>query len=103
MKMDVLHCETVAGVTKELLMFVLTYDLVRLVMLEASGRQGVAVDRISFIDALRWLAESGAGATLGKLVVNRDRVTNWSQKATLLLSSTASQPFCPTITFLPIC
>jgi hypothetical protein len=73
MKMDVLRCETVAGVTKELLMFVLTYDLVRLVMLEASGRQGVAVDRISFIDALRWLTETRAGGTLGKLVVNRER------------------------------
>ena len=44
-----------------------------LVMLEASGRQKVAVDRISFIDALRWLSESRAGASLGKLVVNRDR------------------------------
>jgi hypothetical protein len=73
MKMDVLHCETVAGVSKELLMFALTYNLVRLVMLEASGRQKVAVDRISFIDALRWLMESRAGATLPKLVVNRDR------------------------------
>jgi hypothetical protein len=73
MKMDVLHCETVAGVTKELLMFALTYNLVRLVMLEASRRQGVAVDRISFIDALRWLAEARPGAALPKLVVNRDR------------------------------
>jgi hypothetical protein len=73
MKMDVLRCETVSGVTKELLMFALTYNLVRLVMLEASRRQGVAVDRISFIDALRWLAEARPGAALPKLVVNRDR------------------------------
>jgi Transposase DDE domain len=73
MKMDVLHCETVAGVSKELLMFALTYNLVRLVMVEASGRQKVAVERISFIDALRWLTEARAGATLAKLVVNPDR------------------------------
>jgi hypothetical protein len=73
MKMDVLHCETVAGVSKELLMFALTYNLVRLVMVEASGRQEVAVERISFIDALRWLTEARAGATLAKLVVNPDR------------------------------
>jgi len=73
MKMDVLHCETVAGVSKELLMFALTYNLVRLVMLEASGRQKVAVERISFIDALRWLAEARAGASMAKLVVNPDR------------------------------
>ena len=42
-------------------------------VLEAAGRQEVAVDRISFIDASRCLTESRAGATLGKLVVNRDR------------------------------
>ena len=73
MKMDVLRCETVAGVYKELALFVLTYNLVRLVMLEASRRQGVAVERISFIDALRWLAEARPGAAVPKLVVNRDR------------------------------
>jgi Transposase DDE domain len=73
MKMDVLRCETVAGVSKELAMFALTYNLVRLVMLESSRRQGVPVDRISFIDALRWLAEARPGATLRKLVVNRER------------------------------
>lgn len=73
MKMDVLRCETVAGVNKELLMFALVYNLVRLVMLEASRRQGVAVERISFVDALRWLAEARPGETLPKLVVNPDR------------------------------
>src|SRR3954468_8953809 len=61
MKMDVLRCETVAGVSKELLMFALVYNLVRLVMLEASRRQGVPVDRISFVDALRWLSEARPG------------------------------------------
>jgi len=73
MKMEVLRCETVAGVTKELLMFTLVYNLVRVVMLEASRRQGVPVDRISFVDALRWLAESRPGAALPRLVVNPDR------------------------------
>jgi hypothetical protein len=73
MKMDVLRCETVAGVSKELLMFALVYNLVRLVMLEASRRQGVPVDRISFVDALRWLTEARAGVSLPKLVVNPDR------------------------------
>ncbi len=73
MKMEVLRCETVAGVTKELLMFALVYNLVRLVMLEASRRQGVPVDRVSFVDALRWLMEARPGAALPKLVVNPDR------------------------------
>ena len=73
MEMEVLRCETVAGVTKELLMFALVYNLVRLVMVEAARRQGVAVDRISFVDAMRWLTEARPGAALPKLVVNPDR------------------------------
>ena len=73
MKMDVLRCETVAGVSKELLMFALVYNLVRLVMLEASRRQEVPLDRISFVDALRWLKEARPGVALPKLVVNPDR------------------------------
>jgi hypothetical protein len=52
MKMDVLHCETVDGVLKELTVFALVYNLVRAVMCVAAERQGVAVDRISFADAL---------------------------------------------------
>jgi len=52
MKMDVLHCETVDGVLKELTVFALVYNLVRAVMCAAAQRQGVAVERISFADAL---------------------------------------------------
>ena len=70
MKMDVLKCRTVEGVLKELAVFVLIYNLVRFVMLEASRRQEVEVDRISFIDALRWLMSARPGDELCKLVVN---------------------------------
>jgi hypothetical protein len=52
--MDVLHCETEAGILKELTTFAIVDNLVRLVMLEAGRRQGVATKRISFVDALRW-------------------------------------------------
>ena len=52
MKMDVLHCQTVNGVLKELTVFALVYNLVRAVMYEASQRQHVPVERISFADAL---------------------------------------------------
>jgi IS4 transposase len=52
MKMDVLHCETVEGVLKELTVFALVYNMVRAVMCAAADRQGVAVERISFADAL---------------------------------------------------
>ena len=71
--MDVLHCKTEAGVLKELAAFAIVYNLVRLVMLEASRRQGVAVDRVSFVDALRWLASSPPGAALPGLIVNPHR------------------------------
>jgi hypothetical protein len=42
--------------------YALVYNLVRLVMLEAAQRQEVSVDRISFIDAVRWLADAVHGA-----------------------------------------
>jgi hypothetical protein len=73
MGMDVLKCKTVEGVTKELTVYAIVYNLVRIVMMEASRRQGVDVERISFIDALRWLAEARPGEDLPKLVVNPDR------------------------------
>jgi Transposase DDE domain len=73
MGMEVMHCKTVEGVLKELYMFALAYNLVRLVMLEASRRQGVPLDRISFIDALRWLRDAKADTELTPLVVNPAR------------------------------
>src|SRR5207244_401806 len=73
MKMEVLPCHTVEGVLKELAMFALAYNLVRLVMLEASRRQQVPLDRISFIDALRWLRTAAPGTVLPDLVTNPRR------------------------------
>jgi hypothetical protein len=73
MGMEVLHCKRVAGVLKELHMFAIAYNLVRLVMLEASRRQNVPLDRISFIDALRWLRDTKPGTPLSNLVVNPSR------------------------------
>lgn len=73
MKMEVLHCHSVEGVLKELAMFGLVYNLVRLVMLEASRRQKVPVERISFVDALRWLRTAQPGTPLPQLVVNPHR------------------------------
>jgi hypothetical protein len=72
MKMDVLRCTTVEGVLKELTVYAIVYNLVRVVMMEAAARQGVDVERISFIDALRWLREMKTEA-LPKLVVNPAR------------------------------
>jgi len=68
--MEVLRCKTVDGVMKELWMFMVVYNLVRLVILQAARRQGVEPDRISFVDALRWLSTGPPGKGLAMLMVN---------------------------------
>jgi hypothetical protein len=73
MKMDVLKCKTVEGVLKELTVYAIVYNLVRVVMVEAARRQGVEVERVSFVDALRWLAQAKPGEELPELVVNPER------------------------------
>jgi hypothetical protein len=73
MKMDVLRCQTVCGVHKELTMFLLVSNLVRMTVLEAARRPGVPPQRISFVDALRWLATAQPGDELPNLVVNPAR------------------------------
>jgi len=70
MGMDVLRCKTTAGVTKELLAYAIAYNLVCLVMHQAARRQGVAPQRISFVDALRWLIHHDADDALPTLVIN---------------------------------
>jgi hypothetical protein len=70
MGMDVLRCESVEGVKKEVAVFQIVYNLVRVVMMEASRRQQVGVDRISFADALAWVRYAQPGDELSDLVVN---------------------------------
>jgi hypothetical protein len=72
MKMEVLKCKSVAGVRKELAMFVLVYNMVRLVMLRAARLQGVPPNRVSFADALRWLRDA-RGDGPPRLIVNPKR------------------------------
>jgi hypothetical protein len=67
-------------VLKELIIFALIYNLVRLVMWEASKRQQVDVERISFIDALRWLASAQDGEPLASLVVNPHRPNRYEPR-----------------------
>jgi hypothetical protein len=73
MKMDVLRCKAVDGVLKELTVYAIVYNLVRMVMCEAARRQDVDVERISFIDALRWLLDAKPDDALPELVVNPSR------------------------------
>jgi hypothetical protein len=73
MGMEILHCQTVEGVQKELWMFLLIYNLVRVVMVAAAKRQKVPVSRISFASALHWVRCARVGDTLPRLAVVPDR------------------------------
>jgi Transposase DDE domain len=70
MQMDVLHCKTVPGVLKELTVFAIVYNLVRMVMCQSAILQHIGVERISFLDALRWLGGPSTGIPVGALIVN---------------------------------
>ena len=80
MAMDVLKCQTVDGVLKELHMFALIYNLVRQVIVIAAANQNIAMSRISFIDALRWLRSVKVGNELTKLVVNPHRPNRYEPR-----------------------
>jgi hypothetical protein len=73
MTMDILRCHTVDGVLKELTVYAIVYNLVCVVIGEAARRQAVDAERISFIDALRWLLDAEPGADLPELIVNPSR------------------------------
>ena len=70
MQMDVLHCKTVVGTLKELTVLALVDNLVRMVMLQSATLQHTAVERISFLEALRWLGAPSTGVPLVGLIVN---------------------------------
>jgi hypothetical protein len=71
--MELISAQTVAGVRKEILAFVLLYNLIRRVMQQAAIQQETTADRISFIDALRWLLWSSPGDSIPTLKVNKPR------------------------------
>jgi hypothetical protein len=67
MKMDILRSKTPDGIKKELYAYCILYNLVRLVMLQAARKQAVPINKISFVDALRWLASAHPNARLSTL------------------------------------
>ena len=69
MRMDVLHCKTVPGVLKELTVFAIVYNLVRMVMCQSARLQHLGVERISCLDALRWRGAPSSGIPLGVLII----------------------------------
>jgi hypothetical protein len=51
----------------------IVYNLVRLVMCQSATRQQIGVERISFLDARRWLSAPSTGMPLEALIVNPTR------------------------------
>ncbi len=76
MGMDQLRCRSVDGVQKELLMYLIVYNLVRLLMLQAAQRQNVPIGRISFADALARLryGQTQGWANLEEVPFRRNRI-----------------------------
>jgi len=77
MGLQTLKCRTVDGVRKELAAFVLVYNLVRMLMLEAADRQKTQPDRISFAGVLGWARAARPGQTMPRFVINpirRERI-----------------------------
>ena len=73
LKMRRIKCKTADGVQKEMLVFCLVYNLVHAVMMRAARRQHVEVDRVSFLDALRWVWSAVPGEELPDLLINPRR------------------------------
>jgi Transposase DDE domain len=73
MRMEVLHGQTGPGVLKELTVCALVYNLVRLVMCQSAKLHHIGVERISFLDALRWLGAPSTGIPLGAVIVKAIR------------------------------
>jgi hypothetical protein len=60
-QMTVRHCKTVPGVLKELTVVAIVDHLVRMVRWESAMLPHTGVERISFLDALRWLGSPSTG------------------------------------------
>jgi hypothetical protein len=81
-KMNTLKCQDVQGVIKELIMFLIVWNLVRMTMAKFAQQMGVSVWRVSFIDTVRFLCTllQGPPATELKLLVNPDRPGRWEPR-----------------------
>jgi len=70
LKMEVLHGKSPKMVQTEILAYVLVYNLVQLVIHEAARKQGVLPERISFVDAVRWITTADGHDDLSPLLMN---------------------------------
>ena len=73
MQMDVLLGTTVPGVLKESTVWALVYNLVHMATRPSATLQRTAVERISFLDPLRWLSAPHTGMPIVALIMNPAR------------------------------
>ena len=81
-KMNALKSQTAQGVIKELIMYLIVWNLVRMTMARFAQRAGVSAWRVSFIDTVRWLCAllHAAPATQLRLLINPDRPGRWEPR-----------------------
>lgn len=81
-KMNMLHSRTPEGVIKELIMYLIVWNLVRMTMMRFASRVGVSAWRVSFIDAMRCLGvllQAPASEEI-RLLLNPDRPDRWEPR-----------------------
>ena len=81
LRMRKLKCKDAPGALKELAVYCLVYNLVRRVMARAAARQATTPQRVSFVDALRWLLTAAPGEDVPELVTNRRRTGRHEPRA----------------------
>jgi hypothetical protein len=81
-RMNTLRCQTVEGVVKELLIYLIVWNLVRMTMAKFAEQAGISPWRVSFIDTLRCLAvllQAPAPSEI-HLLINPDRPNRWEPR-----------------------
>ena len=70
MHMEVLPCKTASGVLKERSALAIVDNLVRMGMWHSALLPHIGVERLSFLEALRWPSAPSTGIPCGALLVN---------------------------------
>lgn len=79
MGLDILKCKTVDGISKELAIFAMIYNMVMSIRYRASQLMGVCASRISFIDILRQVCLFGF-IVPDTVIVNPYRPERWQPR-----------------------
>jgi len=81
-KMNTLKCQDVDGVIKELIMYLIVWNLVRMTMAKFAQQANTSVWRVSFIDTVRCLCSllQNPAADSVSLLINPDRVDRWEPR-----------------------